>query len=166
VALALGCAPASTPFMPLAVGNAWSYRMTADGDAFDFTLSISSRDENGFRMVEPDGRAAWWRVEDGFLVLDRGAEVIPFFHVPPRLKVSWDITGEDGRTYYVKVRGYEAASVPAGSFRRCLRVELEDEARTKLAVFHFAPGAGMVRREETTASGRMLIELAATHISR
>ena len=153
-----GCA-AATPYMPLAVGNTWMYAVTSPEGAGRLELRINALDDRGFAMTEPDGRIAHWRIEDGYLVLDRGREIIPFFEVPARTGVSWSFTGEDEKTYYIKVRGYEDVEVPAGRFARCLAVSLEDDGRSKTALFHFARGVGMVRREQAGETGRVLIEL-------
>jgi len=159
-----GCAATSTPYMPLEVGETWTYRLTTGKGAADFSMSITGKDGKGYVMMEPGGRVVHWRIEEGYLVLDREREVIPFFDVPPRIGLSWSLTGEDGRTYFVKVRGYEDVTVPAGKFPKCLRVEMEDEGREKLAIFHFAKAVGLVRREEIGKSGRVLIELEKANL--
>jgi hypothetical protein len=155
----VGCAATSTPYMPLEVGETWTYKLTTGKGATSFSMSITGKDGSGYMMTEPGGKVVHWRIEEGYLVLDREREVIPFFDVPPRIGLSWSLTGEDGRTYFVKVRGFEDVTVPAGKFPKCLRVEMEDEGREKSAVFHFAKDVGLVRREEQGKSGRVLIEL-------
>lgn len=110
-------------------------------------------------MAEPGGRVVHWRMEEGMLVLDRDREVVPLFHASPQPGLSWPYDGEDGKKYYVKVRGYEDLSLPAGRFRRCLRIEMEDEARSRYAALHFAPGVGLVRREQHAGQDSILMEL-------
>ena len=161
-----GCA-ATTPYMPLAAGNSWHYRAVnlATGAENSITMRIEDRTERGFLVREPDGTPCWWRVEEGFLVLERPGEVIRFFQVPPRTGVSWWLKGADGRRYCVRVAGYQDVTVPAGTFPRALRVELESEDRTTRSVFHFARGAGIVRREQH-GNGEWLLELLSYRLAR
>lgn len=146
--------------MPLAVGNRWHYRVRSlpDNAASQMELAITAHDARGYRMLEPDGTATWWRIEGGYLLLERPGEVIRFFRVPPRAGVSWWLEGADGRRHCVKVVGFEDIAVPAGRFRRALRIEMQSEDRAKQAVLHFAEGAGIVRR--TYSDGQLVLEFA------
>lgn len=159
---AAGCGgTAGTPYMPLAVGNTWQYRLECQPVPNDgkLTLSIERRDDRGFLMPEPGGGLSWWRVEEGFLVLERPGEIITFFEIPPSTGVSWWIKGADGQRYCMRVAGFEDVEVPAGRFENALRIEMENESCTKRAVFHFGKGTGLVKRVSAKEGGTVSIEL-------
>lgn len=152
---------ASTPYMPLVIGNTWEYRFTTLPDKSEntFTMQITERDKRGFRMPEPSGGPSWWRIENGFLVLERTGEVLRFFEIPIRTGVSWWIRGADGGRYCVRVMAFEYVGVPAGDFLKALRVEMENEDRSKQAVFHFARDVGLVKRVSFEHSRLLSLEL-------
>jgi hypothetical protein len=140
-------APRAKDFVPLAVGNAWTYRVTPSApDGPPLKVEVLSIDDKGF-YVDSQGERRAPRT-DG--VYD-GARFLIAEPVEPGR--AWMAVPRQGvvERYTILSLG-EPCAAPAGNWSGCLVVEGTEEQTapdgrpaTVIATWTYAPGVGMVR---------------------
>ena len=150
-----GAGPLPADYFPLAVGNRWHYE-SSEGDRFSPVTET-------WRIVERRGRDYVLEIRQSLLadglpsefvsvspagVAERprtGAPIEFILKSPVRVGTTWK-TGA-GR---FEITGLsESVVVPAGVFEGCLEVRFRAHNGQAAAVTLYAPGVGMVRRDET-----------------
>lgn len=150
-----GAAPLPADYFPLAVGNRWHYE-SSEGDRFSPVTET-------WRIVERQGRDYVLEIRQSLLagglpselvsvspagVAERprtGAPIEFILKSPVRVGTTWE-TGA-GR---FEITGLsESVVVPAGVFDGCLEVRFRAHNGQAATVTLYAPGVGMVRRDET-----------------
>lgn len=157
--LSAGCENVRADFMPLAVGNSWTYRVTSGGrtirtESRRVTEEFRRRSGLGalgrarrFRVEGPAGPADW--LEDGGNVLcvrSGGAGPSIVLQHPPFVGTGWWDLGPAGRRVECKVVAREAVRTPAGWFFDCVVIRREAEDRSFTVKEWFAPDVGLVKR--------------------
>lgn len=128
-------------YMPLSVGNRWTYERDFLGEKGDHTVEILKQ-EDGF-FVDSTGRAL---AVDAYGVRDRDRYLL---RGPLESGREWStiVSVSSMERYKILDVGF-ACDVPAGGFRDCVRVESKsriDAQKTMVNEITFAPGVGMVR---------------------
>ncbi|MCS6926032.1 MAG: hypothetical protein NZ578_09040 [Candidatus Binatia bacterium] len=158
----LGSAPLlPADYFPLAVGNRWVYESSEGTEAAPALESWEVIDRHGqvfvVRIQQPFvttegiteqlvstpegiGQVAGESAAQGLL---RSAPQF-FLKAPLQVGTSW--RNRDGR-YAITLAG-ESVTVPAGTFTDCLEVTRWSAGGTATVVTLYAPGVGMVQREE------------------
>src|SRR5215813_2216498 len=150
---------ALTPYFPLSTGNRWIYEMQ---DRTDGTLPTEeywevTREEQGayvLRIRSSDLTTGGF--EESFIPTDEGIkrfahethdkEHSPFFlKAPARVRTTWE--DDDGE--YAITASDRTVTVPAGTFSHCLEVTNRRKGSKATVITLYAPGVGVVRREET-----------------
>jgi hypothetical protein len=153
---ALHAEPALVVYFPLAVGNRWVYESSESTEAMPVLESweVTRQEEHTFVMrikqpyVTTDGFEEFFVfTADGVRRLARETGAVPrlFLKTPPKAGESWQ--NEDGR--YAVTAVDETATVPAGTFTHCVEVTHWSAGGKVTVVSLYAPGVGMVQREET-----------------
>lgn len=148
-----GCATtAATPekpavrardLVPLAIGNQWEYRVSADGGGATSAVKIVDKDAQGF-FIDSLGNKLAPRSDglfdgDRFLVQEPLQEGHTWIAVPkgqPNVVEKYRIAAVGTST-----------NVPAGTFEGCVEVEAEQtvqQGKMKMT-WTFAPGVGLIR---------------------
>ncbi len=164
VACALGCAttaagPAPGPvrardLVPLAVGNSWEYRVSADGPATTSAVTIVDKSADGYFIDNLGNRLA--PRSDGLFDGDR-------FLVQEPLEEghTWIAVPKDQPSVVEKYRIASVAAstnVPAGTFERCVEVEAEQTLQQGVMkmTWTFAPGVGLIKiQQRITPTGEV-----------
>lgn len=147
--------PRATVFVPLAVGNAWTYKVTPSApNGPPLRVEILQRDTQGF-YVDNQGRRLAPRTDGVF----DGARFL--VQEPVEAGHTWMSIPERGvvEKYRVVSTG-EACASPAGQWTRCLVVEATQDLRppevpepvTMTAAWTYAPNVGMVHFVQLVAA--------------
>lgn len=151
--LAVGCAttaasPAAGPvrardLVPLAIGNSWEYRVSADGPAATSSVKIVDKNAEGY-FIDNLGNKLAPRSDglfdgDRFLVQEPLEEGHSWLAVPkdqPNIVEKYRIASVSAST-----------SVPAGTFEGCVEVEAEQTLQQGVMkmTWTFAPGVGLIK---------------------
>lgn len=147
---------ASNDYFPLAVGNRWVYE-SSEGKKEAPTLEtweVIRREGSAFVVATQQPFMPTGALEDMFELVAQGvqrrelgstnAEAYLFLQLPPVAGVSWQ--NADGR-YAITSLG-ETITVPAGTFTNCVEVTRWREKTNVTVISTYAPGVGMIRREE------------------
>lgn len=150
-------AAAPDEYFPLTVGNRWVYESsegTKEAPALE-SWEVVRREGAGFvvRIQQPfvttDGLEELFEVGAEGLrrrELDSEASESPLvLKLPPVAGLSWQ--SPDGR-YAITSVG-ESVTVPAGTFSNCVEVTRWRKETNVKVVATYAPGVGMIQREET-----------------
>lgn len=129
-------------YWPLAVGNAWTYRIKHGGAVQKQSVSIVSKNAEGF-FVDSQGASLKPHaagIFDGqrFLLRD-----------PLELGAKWIAvpSANSMERFEIIALGF-TATVPAGIFERCVRVQAENrisEGEAYIGEWTFAPGVGLLQ---------------------
>ncbi len=141
--------------MPLAVGNRWDYRITYDdGRTAPVRLELDAR-ESELTWSGRDGRiGCLWSKEDGIVSVQQQGSRVYLLWLPPANGAGWWTVTPDGQRVWCTVAGRETVTVPAGTFRDCVVVVMEEPGgRTEMRHW-FAPGVGWVRYSWGPRGGR------------
>lgn len=175
---AFGCAtttdgPVAGPMrardlVPLAVGNSWEYRVSADGPAASSSVTIVDKSADGYFIDNRGNRLA--PRTDGLFDGDR-------FLVQEPLEEghTWIAVPKDQPSVVEKYRiasVTSSTSVPAGTFESCVEVEAEQTLQQGVMkmTWTFAPGVGLIKiQQRVTPTGEaerttMTMELVRFHV--
>jgi hypothetical protein len=175
----------SLSYFPLTVGNRWVYERTGPGGTSTWTAEVAE-------ATMPAGPWQVYRLEGYFpgvprwVRADRRGTVTEFLPggareylwyllgAPPGM--SWQLqlaptptagpAGDcvDGSRLVVASRD-DVVNVPAGQFTRVVRVDFRSRcADAGITTEWFAPGVGLVRREETSIAGPVVSELVLAEL--
>jgi hypothetical protein len=148
-------------YFPLAVGNRWVYESSEGTEALPALESweIVRQEEGRFvlRVQQPYATTESFEETvtpsaDGISSLSRekgkgGAQKrAPGFFLKAPLKAGSNWKNADGR--YAITAVDEMVTVPAGTFTNCVEVTRWSTAGTATVISLYAPGVGMVQREE------------------
>lgn len=147
--------PLPADYFPLAVGNRWHYE-SSEGDTFSPVTET-------WRVVERRGLGYVLQIRQSLLAGElpsefasvsaagvtvrprAGAPVEFLIKSPVRLGTTWETAAG-----HFEIAGLsESAVVPAGVFENCLKVRFRAHNGQAAAVTLYAPGVGMVQRDET-----------------
>jgi hypothetical protein len=160
---AAGCLP-ERDFMPLAIGNRWDYRISFDdGRVAPVRLELDGR-ESRLTWSGRDGRTGClWSKEDGIVSVQQEGARVYLLWLPPAIGAGWWTVTPDGQRVWCRVAGRETVNVPAGAFRDCVEVVMEQPGGASEMRHWFAPGVGWVRYSWGPRGGRpwMVRELVA-----
>lgn len=151
--VATGCAtttagPTAGPvrardLVPLAIGNSWEYRISADGPAATSSVKIIDKNAEGYFIDDRGNKLA--PRSDGLFDGDR-------FLVQEPLEEghSWVAVPKDQPNIVEKYRIASVSastSVPAGTFEGCVEVEAEQTVQQGVMkmTWTFAPGVGLIK---------------------
>jgi hypothetical protein len=170
-------------FFPLAAGNRWVYDVKGPGSA-SRTWEVKVKSERSLVPFRPyyelsgyfpgkDPRlvhttivgAVWERGDDGKDYL--------WYEFAARVGRTWIMnlapgdspTCEDGASLRIGARD-EVITVPAGEFKQVIRIDFMTKC-TDAGITRewFAPGVGLIRREETSIAGPVVSELVYAEVS-
>lgn len=159
-------------FFPLAVGNRWVYELQDRTDAppvFE-TWEVVREAHDTFVLRISQSELPMGGFEEFFIPTGIGIKRFaretqnkadpPFFLKEPlTVGTTWD--DEDG-TYEITALG-KTISVPAGAFTHCLEVTNRRKGGKATVVTLYAPGVGVVQRDETfpIVEGRIVLPATA-----
>ena len=147
--------PLPADYFPLAVGNRWHYE-SSEGDSFSPVTET-------WRIVERRGRDYVLEIRQSLLAGElpselvsvssagvavqprAGAPVAFLIKSPVRLGTTWETAA--GRFEITELS--ESVVVPAGVFEDCLKIRFRAHNGQAAAVTLYAPGVGMVQRDES-----------------
>ena len=155
--------PLQSSYFPLAVGNRWVYESsesTAAAPVLESWEVFRQQGENAFSVRIKQPYAASTNLEEMFVTTTEGikhlggqgrvdaefASAAPrlFLKLPPEAGATWQ--NEDGR--YAITAIDETVTVPAGTFTDCVEVTYWTADGKATVTSSYAPGVGMVQREE------------------
>jgi hypothetical protein len=153
-AFATGCEDVNHHYVPLAVGNAWHYRVVSGERKLGTeSLEVTARlkgpltEDQGyrrFRVREPEGTAVW--SEDARTIMrSSGKSFMTVIQHPPFVHSGWTDTAVDGSPVYCTVLRRQTVTVPAGSFEDCIVVSREAANLSSVVTQWFAPDVGLVK---------------------
>ena len=130
-------------YLPLAVGNSWTYERSFLGEKGEDTVEITKQQDGYF--VDNHGNAL---KVDAFGIRDPKRYLL---RNPIEAGRTWNtvVSVSSMEHYKILDAGFDC-DVPAGQFNGCVRVESRnriDKAKTMVNEITFAPGVGMVRLE-------------------
>lgn len=155
-------APVSA-FFPLAVGNRWVYESSEGSETAPVVEAweVTRQEGNAFVLeIEQSYLSTGEGVEEFFVLTNEGisrsvhgtqngttggAEPSFFLKAPLTAGASWQ--NEDGR--YAITAVDETVTVPAGTFTHCVEVTRWSTNGKVTVITLYAPGVGMVQREES-----------------
>jgi hypothetical protein len=153
----IGTAAENGEYLPLAVGNRWVYQ-SSEGTETDPVLE-------SWEVVRQEGAAFVVQVQqpfvttggleelfemtiDGVRVREQDAAASEFqlvLKTQPQAGMSW----QSGAVQYAFTAVGETVTVPAGTFTNCVEVTRWKKEPKITIVTTYAPGVGMIQREET-----------------
>lgn len=152
---------APADYFPLAVGNRWTYESSEGTEAAPAleTWEVTRQEETNFVLQVKQPYVTTERIEeliaastDGVSSLSRTAEdhqtqetASQFFLKSP---LTPGATWKNGTGRYAITAIDETVMVPAGTFTNCVEVTRWSTAGTATVISLYAPGVGMVQREE------------------
>lgn len=149
--------PVNSDYFPLAVGNRWVYESSEGSEEAPAleTWEVVRQEGNSFvvRIQQPfvtvGGLEEHFAV-DGDGVKHRIPAATPsepqlILKFPPTAGVRW----QSGEGVYVLTTVGETVTTPAGAFANCVVVTRWHKATKITLVSTYAPGVGLVQREET-----------------
>lgn len=144
-------AAAPADYFPLAVGNRWTFldRSPQQPAPVRRTVRIVRRDEAGFFVDDQRGALR----ADGDCLRDRARRLLC---APLAVGNRWASVVSASATERYEIAGVgEVATVPAGTFRGCVRVrsQLRAGGVEQIAELTYAPGVGPVRLETFAVVG-------------
>lgn len=180
-------------YFPLAIGNEWSYSVSAEFEehadtAYQETWNVSSLDSGWYRIdryiAEAERPPGYLRTDEGALVEGHPGYRDAITVLPTALHegASWENGWGRFLTYYPRIRPaarrlvyrYEVvdasahAAVPAGSFHGMLLVRVRETGWEGSSVQYrwYAPGVGLAKEELRSHDGEPLLtkELAAYRV--
>lgn len=141
---AAGCLP-ERDFMPLAVGNRWDYRIFHDdGRTRDIRLEITGRESKLTWWARDGDLECLWSKEDEIISVQQAGSRIYLLWLPPAPGSGWWTVTPDGERVWCKVVGRETVHLPAGTFRNCAVVVMEQPGGKAEMRHWFAPDVGWV----------------------
>jgi hypothetical protein len=184
LALCLGCALIAGLFVtipsgnyyPLAVGNEWTYRITPGTKTYDviITQKSSVAGHDVFAVTLSDSYSYLGKINENVYDFGQGEPGSPknvAFFDPPQLTYpypwvignTWEapvqseaFVSDSGPVYVTgSVEGKETLSVPAGLFRDCVKVLVDDprDSPSDQTDIWFAKGIGIVKTVTYTVIG-------------
>jgi len=141
-------------YSALAVGNAWTYRIAAQGQQQDQTITIDAQDDNGFFVDNMGGRLMQRKagVFDGqrFLLED-----------PLEVGHKWiAVQGPSSVEHYEIAATGLVVEVPAGVYKDCVQVRAQQKGRTKTGEktlltmeWTYAPNVGLIEMKQKAKVG-------------
>jgi len=156
-AMAIAAETVKTDYFPLALGNRWVY---ASSEGSEDAPALES-----WEVIRQDGKAFVIRIQQPFVTLGGIEErfevdgegvkryvpdTIPpesrlIFKFPPAAGVRW----QSGDEIYAITAVAETVTVPAGTFSHCVQVTRWNKATKVTIISTYAPGVGLVQREES-----------------
>jgi hypothetical protein len=154
--------PPPAAYFPLAVGNRWVYESSESTEVMPVVESweVTRQEGNAFVLQIKQSYMTAEGIEeffvstaDGMRRLDRqtasfeavGAEPRFFLKAPLTVGATWK--NADGK--YAVTAIDETVTVPAGTFTNCVEVTHWSASGTVTTITLYAPGVGMVQRDET-----------------
>ncbi len=144
-------------YFPLTVGNRWVYELRDRTDAPPVAgyWEVLREEQGAFVLQTRQSELTTGGFEEFFIPTREGIKHFaqetmnkdnpPFFlKGPPQVGTTWE--DEDG-TYEITALD-KSATVPAGTFTHCLEVTNRRKGGKATVVTWYAPGVGVVRREE------------------
>jgi len=167
-------------YFPLDVGNRWAYTVQRQGFPLaTWEVSVTGEESAaGFRSYFQLSRyfggrkPKLVRTTVSGSVLERGDDGQDYlwYDFSRRVGKSWimELAGlggcEDGATVTIGARD-EVIRVPAGEFKQVIRIEFITRcADAGITQEWFAPGVGLIRREESSISGPIVSELVHAEV--
>lgn len=135
--------------VPLAIGNQWDYRVSADGGGATSSVKIVDKDAQGFFIDSLGNRLA--PRTDGLFDGDRFLVQEPIEEGHQWIAVPKDQPNVVERYRIASVSA--SVRVPAGSFEGCVEVEAEQVVQQGVMkmTWTFAPGVGLIRISQRVA---------------
>lgn len=135
--------------VPLAIGNQWDYRVSADGGGATSSVKIVDKDAQGFFIDNLGNRLA--PRTDGLFDGDRF-----LVQEPVEEGHQWIAVPKDQPNVVERYRIASVAAsvqVPAGTFEGCVEVEAEQVVQQGVMkmTWTFAPGVGLIRISQRVA---------------
>ena len=150
----LGCEDVKYQYMPLAVGNRWTYRVVSDDrqlgtESLTVVEELSSKlvDDDTyrrFRMREPEATTVWSE-DTGTVMRSSGRSFVTVIQYPPFVGSGWTDTALNGAPVFCKVLRRDYVKTPAGYFFECIIIEREAEDLSSRVTQWFAPDIGLVK---------------------
>jgi hypothetical protein len=154
--------PPPAAYFPLAVGNRWVYESSESTNATPVVESweVTRQEENAFVLQIKQSYVTAEEAEeffvssaDGIRRRDRqtasaeagGTEPRFFLKAPLTVGATWN--NPDGK--YAVTAIDKTVTVPAGTFTNCVEVTHWSASGTVTTIALYAPGVGMVQRDET-----------------
>jgi hypothetical protein len=172
-------------YFPLRVGNSWEYQRTVGGETTTWRVEVTEQSDAGpWRSAYAlagyfSGPPRWVRSEPGGLVMERGGEgrrdllwyllgapvgMIWQLQLAPSPSASPLPDCVDGAWLKLASRG-EVIKVPAGEFGNVVRIDFRTRCVDAGIVSEwFAPGVGLIRRDETSFAGTVTSELVRAEL--
>ncbi len=159
---ASGMEDSAAQYLPLTVGNRWVYKSTEypDDRVTDESWEVLREEEdslvvrvipgslggNGFELFlvpTPSGiRRSMYKPD----LLDNAITKFPFIlKSPSQAGATW--RNKEG--YFEVTAVDKKLIVPAGTFQKCVEITYKNTSETVTIVTHYAPGVGVVMRDET-----------------
>lgn len=149
--------PVNSDYFPLAVGNRWVYESSEGSEEAPAleTWEVVRQEGNGFvvRIQQPfvtvggleeqfevGGDGVKHRIQDA-----SPSEPQLILKFPPTAGVRW----QSGEGVYALTAVGETVTTPAGAFANCVVVTRWHKANKITLVSTYAPGVGLIQREET-----------------
>lgn len=153
-------ATAVSKYLPLAVGNRWVYELSDRTDAPSVVESweVNRSEDGAFVLHIYQSELSTGGFEEFLLPTtggikrfyrETGPEEATFLLKAP-LRVGERWSDEDGTYEITAVQ--KTVSLPAGTFSDCLEVTYRSKESNATVVTLYAPGVGVVQREETYAA--------------
>jgi hypothetical protein len=161
--------PSPADYFPLAIGNSWTFldRSPQQREPARRTVRILRRDAEGYFIDDAKGALR----ADRDCLHDRSRRLLC---VPLQVGRTWiSVVGPSATERYEIVATGETVTVPAGTFRECVRVRSQIRAGKvdSVAELTYAPDVGPVRLETFAVVGGTAVpqvrgELEAYHVRR
>lgn len=147
-------------YLPLAVGNRWVYESSEGSEAVPALESweVLRQEGRGFVLRIQQPFITFEGVEERFELASGGLQrriqnapvSVAQVLLRPPLKVGAQWQDADGGRSAVTAVG-ETVTIPAGTFAHCVEITRRRKGSQTTVVSTYAPGVGMVQREETFA---------------
>lgn len=169
--------PAAYPvYYPLEKGNTWYYKVTANGQDAKITTRIAKHEDINKQMLarleSPSVAMTEHLLQNDkgvFRVRFNGLEVTPPFRLipyPAKVGTKWQgefsVEKDKGTHKYTgEIQKEEDIEVPAGKYKKTLRVyiELEEGDKKVRTTYWFAQDVGFVKQTFESAGISVLLEL-------
>jgi hypothetical protein len=168
--------PKKWNFYPLEVGNTWVYKVNFNEKEAQVTMRIADDEKMGgvtiARLTSPDAKLTdhLAQTEQGvFRYRSRGADINPPFKLlpyPPTVGTAWtgkfSLAKEKGEHFYEgKIVAEEDVKVPAGEFKKALKVQLnlKEGAHEIDTTYWFVNNVGFVKQVFLVSGSTVVLEL-------
>ncbi|MBI3912511.1 MAG: hypothetical protein HY320_16440 [Armatimonadetes bacterium] len=170
--------PARADYFPLRKGNTWNYVSAAAHAAlppqeFSTTIDAVRRSTTTgtawYQLTNYQGGDHWVRKTGKGRILERPDHLWYQFEAAPgtswKMSIREGFPGSDGATLTLASRS-ETVRVPAGVFENCIRIDYAHQVvDAGIIAEWFAPGIGLVQREEARIFGPLVTRLKSAVVN-